>query len=163
REARQALEYAAANDPDRSQFPVALARLLAAAPDDEVRDGARAVALVRLLLEQRATVAVRETMAMALAETRQYDEAVMWQRDAINAGAGRLQPSAIARMRDTLALYQQKRPCRTPWRSDFSWDDLRARGQLGRTGGKGRMGRMVRTQRVQCPPLPILHIAPVLP
>jgi tetratricopeptide (TPR) repeat protein len=124
RDARQALEYATANHSDRSQFPIALARLLSAAPDNEVRDGARALALVRPLLEEGASVAVRETIAMALAETGQYDQAVKWQRDAISAAASRTPPHAMAHMRDTLALYEQKRPCRTPWRNDLSWDDL---------------------------------------
>jgi tetratricopeptide (TPR) repeat protein len=124
RGARGVLEYAAANFPDRSQFSVALARLLAAAPDDEVRDGVRAVALVRPLVEGRASVPARETMAMALAETRQFDQAVMWQRDAISAAGSSAPPEMLQRMRDTLALYQQKRPCRTPWRYDLSWDDL---------------------------------------
>jgi tetratricopeptide (TPR) repeat protein len=124
RDAREVLEYATANYGDRSQFALLLARLLAAAPDDEVRDGARAVALVRPLLEERASARVRETMAMALAETRQFEQAAMWQRDAISVAASSVPADTIAHMRDTLALYQQKRPSRTPWRNDLSWDDL---------------------------------------
>src|SRR6202008_422462 len=61
--------------PDRPCFPRALARVLAAAPDDRVRDGRRALALADDLLRTDQSTEVGETMAMALAETRQFGEA----------------------------------------------------------------------------------------
>ena len=70
--------------PDQPGFAHALARLLAAAPDDRVRDGARADAIMSDLLKTQQTPALAETMAMALAELGRFDEAVRWQREAID-------------------------------------------------------------------------------
>ena len=71
--------------PDQPGFAHALARLLAAAPDDRVRDGRRALALMQTLLQQQKTMALAETMAMTLAESGEYEQAVKWQRDAMAA------------------------------------------------------------------------------
>jgi hypothetical protein len=65
-------------------------------------------------------VDVRETMAMTLAELGQYGEAARWQREAI-AAAERVGRADLARlMADNLALYEQRRPCRTPLRESVS-------------------------------------------
>ena len=59
--------------PAERAFAHALARLLAAAPDDRVRNGQRALTLVQdMLRNQQPTPDVGETMAMALAEVGQY-------------------------------------------------------------------------------------------
>ena len=68
REARDWFDDASRVNPDRPEFPYALARLLAAAPDDRVRDGQRAQAIVERLLQGGKTIDLGETMAMALAE-----------------------------------------------------------------------------------------------
>jgi tetratricopeptide (TPR) repeat protein len=104
--------------PDRPDFPQALARLLAAAPDDRVRNGASAQALVDQLLETSRTIELGETMAMALAELGRFDEAVTVQRDVI-AGAKRSGSSAYAtRMDVNLQRYERRQPCRVPWPVD---------------------------------------------
>ena len=51
REARDWFDEASRLHPDRPDFPFALARLLAAAPDDGVRDGQRAQAIVERLTQ----------------------------------------------------------------------------------------------------------------
>ena len=118
-EALQVLDAAGERYPGEPSFPHARARLLAAAPDDGVRDGALALALVEgLVAEGYRTAGVAETMAMALAELGRFPEAVEWQGRAMQvaAGAGR---AAVARgMSANLALYQRNEPCRTPWRDD---------------------------------------------
>jgi tetratricopeptide (TPR) repeat protein len=124
--ARDQLNEARRVHPDETELTDLLVRLLAAAPDDQVRDGNQAMALMQELLQgpPRNDVQsggpfppdVRETMAMTLAELGRFDEAAKWQREAIAAAeqAGR---GDLARlMADNLALYEKRRPCRTPLR-----------------------------------------------
>src|SRR4029453_11187512 len=98
-------------------FPHALARVLAAAPDDRVRDGARALAIATDLLKTQKTPGLAETMAMALAEVGRFDEAVKWQRDAIALYQG-APPALVTRLMQNLREYENRRPCRTPWSED---------------------------------------------
>ncbi len=79
-EARGRLEAAAQSGPDQAVFTHGLARLLATAPDDRVRDGQRAMTLVQQLLVQGRTLELGETMAMTLAEQGQYERAASVQR-----------------------------------------------------------------------------------
>ena len=65
REARARLVDAVKVYPDQSVFAHGLARVLAAAPDDRVRDGQRAMALVQEVLKQGRTLDLGATMAMA--------------------------------------------------------------------------------------------------
>jgi tetratricopeptide (TPR) repeat protein len=119
-EARNRLNEARRVHPGEPELTDLLVRLLAAAPDDQVRDGRRAMALMQELLKGLPRVDVRETMAMTLAELGQYDEAARWQREAIAAAeqAGRADLARL--MADNLALYEQRRPCRTPLREPAS-------------------------------------------
>jgi tetratricopeptide (TPR) repeat protein len=119
-EARDRLNEARRVHPGEPELTDLLVRLLAAAPDDQVRDGRRAMALMQEMLKGLPRVDVRETMAMTLAELGRYDEAARWQREATAAAeqAGR---GDLARlMADNLALYEQRRPCRTPLREPAS-------------------------------------------
>jgi tetratricopeptide (TPR) repeat protein len=117
REARDRLEAAVKAFPDQPGLAHALARVLAAAPDDRVRDGRRALAIVSALMKTQRSPALTETMAMAQAELGRFDEAVRWQRDAIDLAqkSGR---TDIGRLAETLQLYESRRPCRTPWSDD---------------------------------------------
>ncbi len=117
-EARDRLTEAARVRPDLSMFRHALARVLAAAPDDRVRDGARAWSLVEALPEEEQHPAVFETMAMALAELGFFDLAIDWQRLAMSAAARAGRSDVAQQMADSLALYARRQPCRTPWRDD---------------------------------------------
>ncbi len=110
--------------PDRTEFPHALARLLAAAPAERVRDGRRALALAQRLVREKGGASsndLRETMAMAFAESGQYEQAVAWQREAI-AGVeqGGRRNLAVA-MAENLRLFERQKPCRVPWRDDPVW------------------------------------------
>ena len=118
REARDTLANAAKAFPDQIGFAHALARVLAAAPDDGVRDGAAALRIMQDLIKVGRGAAAEETMAMALAEVGRYRDAAQWQRDAI-ASARREQHAALAtQMADNLRLYESNMPCRAPWRKD---------------------------------------------
>jgi tetratricopeptide (TPR) repeat protein len=120
RDARDALLDAMKVQPDQPALSQALARLLAAAPDERVRDGRRATEIVQTLLNKPHDVDVYEAMAMALAEIGLYDRAVEWQQGAI-AGAGRSgRPDMASHMTENLKLFQNHTPSRMPWRDDDS-------------------------------------------
>ena len=118
RDAKAWLEESARVLPDRPELSHALARILAAAPDDTVRDGARAMALVQELMKGNQTTVVGETMAMALAELGQFSDAVDVQKGVIaasqQAGAG----PDVRRMTANLRLYERRQACRMPWPDD---------------------------------------------
>ena len=84
REARDRLDQDARAFPDQLGFAHALARLLAAAPDDSVRDGVRANTLMTSLLKNQETLGLAETMAMTQAELGRFADAVRWQRRAVD-------------------------------------------------------------------------------
>jgi hypothetical protein len=104
--------------PDQQAYTHALARLLAAAPDDTVRDGKRAVGIVSELMKGTKTTDLGETMAMTLAEMGEYPEAAAIQRGVIEAAQKAGLTAAALRMTRNLRTYEQGRPCRTPWPND---------------------------------------------
>lgn len=117
-EARDQLTEAIKVDPDHTGFPHALARLLAAAPDDSVRDGRRALALAQQVVKVDHSTDGGETLAMALAEVGRFDEAAAVQRDLIAAARQAGQPALAGRLRDNLRLYEAHKASRTPWRGE---------------------------------------------
>lgn len=103
---------------DHSDLIQALARLLAAAPDARVRNGAEALALMQRLLRLLPDPGpeVTEAMAMAYAETGDYRQAVAWQRQAIAAAERTDRAAGMGQaMRENLSLFERGEPCRTPW------------------------------------------------
>jgi len=117
-EARDRLNEGAKVFPDQPGFAHALARLLAAAPDDRVRDGARAMTIMTGLTKTQQSLGTAETMAMVLAELGRFDEAVTWQQNAIAAASQSGRADIVARLTRNLALYQRREPCRIPWPDD---------------------------------------------
>jgi tetratricopeptide (TPR) repeat protein len=117
-EAVERLTEATKVHPEHPAFRQALARLLAAAPDDRVRDGERAWKLVQALPDTERHPGAFETMAMALAELGHFDLASDWQRLAMSTAARVGRSDVAQRMAANLARYQQRLPCRTPWRND---------------------------------------------
>jgi cytochrome c-type biogenesis protein CcmH/NrfG len=116
--ARDRLSEATRLHPGEAAFVLSLARLLAAAPDDRVRDGERATALMQALPEDQKRLDLGETMAMTLAESGRFEEAAAWQRRAIAAAREAGQADLAQRMAGNLKLYEARRPCRTPWRAE---------------------------------------------
>ena len=117
-DARETLEEAVRLQPDRPELSIALARLLAAAPDNRVRDGRRALMIADELFKTNKTTALGETMAMALAEVGNFDQAVGIQREIIQAAQNAGVAGDVRRMTSNLALYERRRPCRQPWNDD---------------------------------------------
>jgi len=116
REARDWLSEATRLQPDQPDLSIALARVLAAAPDSAVRDGMRAMAIVEELFKGTKTTALGETLAMALAEVGQYEEAAKIQRGVLDAT--RRAQGDVRQMTANLRRYEQGMPCRTPWADD---------------------------------------------
>jgi tetratricopeptide (TPR) repeat protein len=117
-EALDRLRGSVRGHPEEPWFAHALARLLAAAPDDRVRDGRQALAVIESLSEQDRRLDLGETMAMALAEVGRYEEAATWQRHAIEAARKTGQTDLAVVMAERLRLYESDRPSRTPWRPE---------------------------------------------
>ena len=117
-EARDALNRAAATFPDQAGFAHAFARVLAAAPDDSVRDGRRALTIVDTLLKNQRTLELAQTRAMALAEVGRFEDAVRWQREVITAAAQSNRRDLSSRLAENLSRYEKGLPCREPWRED---------------------------------------------
>jgi tetratricopeptide (TPR) repeat protein len=87
------------------------ARMLATSPSAELRDGQRAL---ELAVSPGTHVQQIETLAMAYAELGNFDEAIRWQRSALEAvkkeGKGRTNW-----IEERLALYLARKPCRQIW------------------------------------------------
>ena len=118
-EARDRLIEGMKRFPDQAVFSHGLARLLAAAPDDRVRDGGQAIALVEeLLAKSRGRSNLGETMAMALADLGRYQEAAKLQRDLMTGAERGGLHDAVRRLARNLELYDRRQPCRTPWSAE---------------------------------------------
>ena len=103
--------------PDQPVFTELLVRLLAAAPDAHVRDGAQAVTLGRALVERVRSWRTLEALAMALAEAGLFSEAVALQQETIDVYR-RSTGQSNASMATTLNRYERREPCRVPWVGD---------------------------------------------
>ena len=118
REARDWLVDATRLQPDDPQLRHALARLLAAAPDDQVRDGARALSLAQGLLAADSTTELGETLAMAYAEVGSFGQAAGIQRGVLEAASKAGMTVPARRMTMNLRLYERGQACRTPWQEN---------------------------------------------
>jgi tetratricopeptide (TPR) repeat protein len=120
-EARDRLAEGMKSYPDQAVFARALARLLAVAPSDRVRDGRRARIIAEELLKHQQTADVAETLAMALAEVGEYAQAAALQRRLAAAAAQAGRSDLVPRLNATLELYERGRPNRTFW-EDEEWE-----------------------------------------
>jgi len=136
-EARDRLVEGMRAYPTHPAFARALARLLAAAPDDRVRDGRRAMAMAQQLLKERQTLDLGETMAMALAELEQYEQAAALQREVMAAARKAGRDDVVRQMSENLELYQRHRPCRTPLRADDLAEAFEPGVEPGSSGTRG--------------------------
>ena len=86
------------------------ARLLAACPDEQIRDGADAVkaATTACELTDWKNPLFLSTLAAAHAEAGEFDQAVEWQQKAIELSAG----TAEQELRERLELFRQEQPYR---------------------------------------------------
>jgi len=120
KEARSVLEQAHAAAPSNFDINNALARLLAAAPDSSIRDGQRALELMRQVIKSEGSLDSdqAETAAMALAEAGQFEKAAGIQRSVIESVERESPGAKVDNLRETLAHYEHGEACRAPWRDD---------------------------------------------
>lgn len=109
--ARDRLEEGLEVLPDNLDLKDVLARHLAACPDPSVRNGQRAVELARELYRVVPSQESIETLAMALAEDGQFEEAITWQTQLIRDADVEQQALELSRWRANLALYEVGSPC----------------------------------------------------
>ncbi len=83
-----------------------------------VRDGARALRIVRELSRDNRNLELAETLAMALAETGRFEEAVKVQGNALQMARGAGREELQTRLARILQDYQNGRPCRKPWQDN---------------------------------------------
>jgi len=74
--------------------------------------------LVEELAEDKQTTMLGETATMALAEMGFYDQAIAVQGDVMAAAGQAGFRDNLPRMAGNLTLYEQGRPCRTPFTED---------------------------------------------
>jgi len=114
-EARKVLEAGLKEQPSNPEIINTLARVLATAPAAPVRDGARALELAKGLFGSTKNPEVGQTYAMALAETGNFSQAALLQRETIivfeHNGGARKKPF----LERNLALYEQSKPARQGW------------------------------------------------
>ncbi len=116
--ARRRMEEAVAAYPDDSVLSYALARLLAASPDDAVRDARGALALAQRLYDRYPVPENAETLAMAYAESGDFDKAVSVQGQALDAALSRARFELVPRLQANLQRYRNHQACRDPWTED---------------------------------------------
>jgi tetratricopeptide (TPR) repeat protein len=103
-----------AMEPNRPQVLSDLAWLLATAPDDKVRNGEESLTLVKKLYGPNPTgnIFALELLAVALAETGQFDLALAKQKEALALTA-----TPSYEMQERLTLYQQRKPYHQTYRT----------------------------------------------
>ena len=118
--ARSRLEEGRRTLPGDIDITHALARLLAAAPDSNVRNGPLALQLLQEVFQARKEVSFEhvETLAMAFAETGQFQRAVQMQQAMIEdvSRGGRMDLAQM--LQENLGRYRQGQACRKPWKDD---------------------------------------------
>ena len=98
----------------------ALARLLAAAPDSSVRNGPLALQLLQMVFQAQPEVSFEhvETLAMAFAETGQFQRAVQMQQAMIEDVTRGGRPDLAQMLQENLGRYRRGQACREPWKDD---------------------------------------------
>ena len=105
-------EQALALHPEHPGLLDLTARLLATAPADELRDGARALLLADQARRLEPTLQYSETYAMALAELGRFDDAIKLQTDLARQAQGLGDRQALARVVTQLRRYEMRQPVR---------------------------------------------------
>ena len=114
-DAKKRLQKGIAIHPDNPDLNRALARLLAASPAAEVRDGAAALKLAEKLFQQVNSIENAETVAMAYAELNNYEQALVYQQAAIDAALQLGGLELLPFLEENANHYRAKQACRTPW------------------------------------------------
>jgi tetratricopeptide (TPR) repeat protein len=115
REIRVLLEQGLAQDRDDPAVGYLLAALLAASPDQRLRDPARALELAGRLQARFPSAEHLELLAMSSAENGDFDAAVAQQKRALGTAYGHFRFEVLPRLRRNLERFEAGEPCREPW------------------------------------------------
>ena len=110
-EAKNQLAAAHKNLPDDLDIANVLARILAAAPDPALRDGAEAVRLAEAVFQRDRLFQYGETYAMALAQGGRFSEAVKLQEELLSLVRRENAPEDVLRLSRNLARYEARQTC----------------------------------------------------
>jgi len=114
-DARLRLEEGHESVPEDREIVNTLVRLLAATPQDDLRDAGKALALGESLAATQVSVYHLVTLAMVAAEIGRYEQAAQMQRSAIEVYRQADQTAVVADLQKTLERYERDEPCRDPW------------------------------------------------
>jgi len=98
--------------PEEMAITERLAQVLAACPDEGVRDGQKAVDLAKTMFEVRPTFSHAITLAMAFAETGDFASAVQWQEVALESARKTGNQRVVEAVGQDLARYKDRQPRR---------------------------------------------------
>lgn len=112
--AKSVLEAGNRRIPDSGAIAFALARLLAACPEAEIRDGERALELAVSVFEARSNPRHAQLIAQALAELDRCEEAAEWQKKVVDAAVEDGATEVLSALRADLDQYLGGSPCRAP-------------------------------------------------
>ncbi len=111
-EALENLERSHKQFPQNGQTAAMLAYLLAANPQQDLRDGARALALAQLIYKATGSINHGAVLALALAELGRCDEAARLQQRLIEAAEPEGNSDLVVKLKAGLELYLKGQPCR---------------------------------------------------
>lgn len=98
--------------PEKGRTAIMLAYLLACTPQYDLRDGARALELARLVYQATDLVNHGAIVAMSLAELGRCAEAAELQRRLIAAAERDRRPDMVVKLKTDLRRYESANPCR---------------------------------------------------
>ncbi len=110
--ALELLQSGLASDATEPTLNASLVRLLSTCPDEEVRDGQRAVQIASQLVQRVPSITNVEQMAMAFAEAGDFAKAVEWQQRLIASVGSEANEEWLRGARQNLDLYQRRQPVR---------------------------------------------------
>ena len=112
KQAMESLENSHAHYPQKGLTAAALAYLLAASPQYDLRDGARALQLAQAIYEASGSLEHGALIALALAELGRCSEAAAWQRQLIAAAEQERKTDLQNKLAADLKVFEQAKPCR---------------------------------------------------
>jgi tetratricopeptide (TPR) repeat protein len=124
KQALDSLEKAHAQYPQKGQTAVMLAYLLAASPQYELRNGARALELAQLVYKATGLLNHGVIVALALAELGRCDEASAWLRLMTTKASEAGKSDVVEKLRAQLDRTERARPCRPPAEMTFANQSL---------------------------------------
>jgi tetratricopeptide (TPR) repeat protein len=108
------LEKSHTRNPQKTDTSATLAFLLAASPQNDLRNGARALPLAQEVFQTTGLAQHGAIIALAMAELGRCAEAAGWQQKMIGLAEQKQQTELAAKLRSDLKNYETKASCRPP-------------------------------------------------